>query len=77
MDASPLVVVADAKVFYQRLIVCMFHGYCQRLLSVSRSNDTAIAVGLFLVGVALLDNAMVEATEFLIPLNRAEIGCLE
>ena len=61
MNASPLVMVTDAKVFHQRLLVSMLYRNRQCLQTVGSCDDTAVAVGLLLVGVVLLDDTMVKA----------------
>ena len=75
--AAPLVVVADAQVFHLVSVRQPFYGHCESLQSVGRSDDTAVAVGLFLIGVVLLNDGAVVSVELLIPLYRTEIGCLQ
>lgn len=74
--ASPLVVVADAKVLDQRLVVGMLHRNGQCLRTVCRTDETAVAIGLLLIGVVLFYQTMVIAGELLIPLNGSEVGGL-
>lgn len=76
VDAPPLVMVADAHISHLLLLTTYLYRYCQRLHPVGCGYDTTVAVGLLLVGVVLLDETMVVALEFLIPLHRAEVGCL-
>jgi hypothetical protein len=60
MNAAPLVVVADAKVFYQRLVIIVLNGNGECLHPIRRSYQTTVAIGLFLIGVVLLYHAMVK-----------------
>ena len=55
----------------------MFHWNGECLQSIRRGDDTAVPVGLFLVGVVLLNHTMVIAVQFLIPLHGTEIGRLQ
>ena len=55
----------------------MFYGYGKSLYAVGCGDETTVAIGLFLIGVVLLDKTAVIAIELLIPLNGTKIGCLE
>lgn len=73
---SPLVMVADAEILDQRFIVRMLHWDCQCLDTVCRTDETAVAIGLLLIGVVLFYQTEVIAGELLIPLDGSEVGGL-
>ena len=93
MNTTPLVMVTDAQVFYElraesipelsilirnfKELRMMFNRNGEGLQSVCRSNDTSIPIGLFLIRIVLLNETMVVTSQFLIPLNRSEIGGLK
>jgi len=81
VHSSPLVVVADAYVSDQTFITyhfsfITFYWNREGLQTVGGGDDAAVAVGLFLVRIVLLDEAMVIAVELLVPLYGTKIGCL-
>ena len=55
----------------------MFYWNSESLHAIGCSNDTAVAIGLFLEGVVLLYHTMVVAIQFLIPLYRAKVSGLQ
>lgn len=61
VNVSPLVMVADTQVLDQRLVGTVLYGYGQSLYTVGRGDDAAVAVGLLLVGVVLLNQTTVVA----------------
>ena len=76
VDPPPLVVVADAQVAGLCLFGGVLHRHGQRLRPVGGGDDSPVAVGLLLVGVALLYQCGVSPIELLVPLDGAEIGGL-
>ena len=74
VQATPIAVVADAQVAHEDFRLVVYHGHRQCQRTIGRSDDTAVAVGLFLEMVHALYPYMFEPVQFLIPLNRSEIG---
>lgn len=81
MNASPLVVVADAKVLGDDGrglgVFGMFDGNRQGLRSVSGSYHTAVAIALLLIGVLLFYQDVLVTMKLLVPLHRSEVCCLK
>ena len=66
--------VADSDIAHQTFPFRAFHRHRKHLRTVGRCYAAAVAVGLLLEMIVLLYLAMVVSIEFLIPLDRAEIG---
>ena len=77
VQMSPVAVVRDTNVAHStfRAIVSL-NGHGERLRTVGRCNDAAVAIGLLHKVVVLLNDAR-HAMQLLVPLNGAEVGGAE
>ena len=76
MQVTPVSVVGDADIFrlaFEGVRLDNGDGKCQR--TVCRSNDTAVAVGLFQVILRCFDMYFRVLAEFAILLDRSQISC--
>ena len=77
MDVSPVPVVADTDVSDEGFIfgtVTLQDWHGERLGAIGCGYDAPVSVGLLLEMLVLLNNAQAVTVQFLIPLNRPEIG---
>lgn len=74
VQMSPVAVVRDTNVAHGAFrAVVSFYGHGERLRTVGRGNDAAVAVGLLHKMIVLLDDAR-HTMQLLVPLNGAEVG---
>ena len=77
VQMSPVAMVRDTNIAHGAFrAVVSFYGHGERLRTVSRGNDTSVAVGLLHKMVVLLNDAR-HAMQLLVPLNGAEVGGAE
>lgn len=77
VQMSPVAMVRDTNIAHGAFrAVVSFYGHGERLRTVGRGNDTAVAVGLLHKVVVLLNDAR-HAMQLLVPLNGAEVGGAE
>lgn len=77
VQMSPVAVVRDTNIAHGALrAVVSLDGHGERLRTVGRCNDAAVAVGLLHKMVVLLNDAR-HAMQLLVPLNGAEVGGAE
>ena len=77
VQMSPVAMVRDTNIAHGAFrAVVSFYGHGERLRTVGRGNDTAVAVGLLHKVVVLLDDAR-HTMQLLVPLNGAEVGGAE
>ena len=77
VQMSPVAMVRDTNIAHGAFrAVVSFYGHGERLRTVGRCNDAAVAVGLLHKMVVLLNDAR-HAMQFLVPLNGAKVGGAE
>lgn len=77
VQMSPVAMVRDTNIAHGAFrAVVSFYGHGERLRSIGRGNDAAVAVGLLHKVVVLLNDAR-HAMQLLVPLNGAEVGGAE
>ena len=77
VKVSPVAMVRDTNIAHGAFrAVVSFYGHGERLRTVGRGNDAAVAVGLLHKMVVLLNDAR-HAMQLLVPLNGAEVGGAE
>ena len=80
VQMPPVTMVTDADIGNQSrailpFLLRMLHGNAQCLQSVGGGNHATVAVGLFDEALTPFYIYSIEPVQFLIPLNRSEIGC--
>lgn len=77
VQMSPVAVVRDTNIAHEAFrAIVSFYGHGERLRTVGRGNDAAVAIGLLHKVVVLLNDAR-HAMQLLVPLYGAEVGGAE
>lgn len=75
VEMLPVAMVADAYIAHLAFVALVFlYGHGESLRARRSGYDAAVAIGLLQEVVVLLNEAGIEAVEFLIPLHRTEIS---